>query len=232
MRLSERLRMVADMVPKCRTIADVGCDHGYLSVWLLRENRADYAIAMDVRTGPLAKAGETISFFHQTSRAETRLSDGLTELKPGEADCIVCAGMGGELISRILDNGKACIDTVNTLILQPQSDQELVRRTVYRLGFRIEDERCLTELGKFYICMRAVRATDCVPMPEDAEFRYGTALVARKDIEYLGWLTAECEKKTAMVQQLMRAGTTAAGERLAGAAEELEMLSDTIRKML
>ena len=108
MRLSERLRMVAGMVPHCNAVADVGCDHAYLSVWLLREGIASYAYACDVRPGPLAKAAETIRFFHMTGRATTVLCDGLSGLAPGDASVIVMAGMGGELIENIHLISPAC----------------------------------------------------------------------------------------------------------------------------
>ena len=86
MRLSKRLRVVADMVKPGNVVADIGCDHGYLSVWLVREHKAAGAIAMDLREGPLNSAKENIRFFHQENRIETRLSDGMDELKPGEAN--------------------------------------------------------------------------------------------------------------------------------------------------
>lgn len=235
MRLSDRLRMVAGMVPSCKAVADIGCDHAYLSVWLLREGKARYAYACDVRKGPLAKAEETIRFFHMQERAETVLCDGLAGLKPGDAQVIVMAGMGGELTNRILTDGRDCAVAAEVLVLQPQSDWELVRRRVYELGFAITDEQCVYEDGKYYICMRAERVSagktgDRTEAPySDAEYRYGRILQGRRDMTYLAWLTEECEKKIAMLERLTEADTPAAVERLVSATDELRELVAVIR---
>ncbi|MBO4653898.1 MAG: SAM-dependent methyltransferase [Lachnospiraceae bacterium] len=251
MRLSDRLRMVAGMVPSCEAVADVGCDHAYLSVWLLREGRTKYAYACDVRKGPLAKAEETIRFFHMQERAETVLCDGLAGLAPGAAQVIVMAGMGGELTNRILTEGSDRAVAAETLVLQPQSDWDLVRRRVYALGFVITDEQCLYEDGKYYLCMRADRgdvakrnAADiacCCGDPADAagadeqeytdaEYRYGRILPRKKDMTYLAWLTEECAKKTAMVERLTETDTEAAAARLASATAELRELVDVMHR--
>ncbi len=234
MRLSKRLRTVAGMVPECRAVADVGCDHGYLGVWLLREGIAGYAYEMDVRPGPLAKAAESIRFFHMQERAETILSDGLIELMPGAAEVIVMAGMGGELMTRLLTEGAEQTASAECLVLQPQSDPAMVRRRVYEEGFRIEREECVFEDEKYYVAMKAVRnnPADREAPYTETEYRYGRCLPAAKDVTYLAYLTAECEKKVAMVERLLAADTAAAEERLATAAAELSELAGVIRGML
>jgi len=249
--------MVAGMVPRAETIADIGCDHAYLSVWLLRERIAGFAYACDVRPGPLAKAGETIRFFHMQERAKTVLCDGLTGLRPGDAEVIVIAGMGGELMTRILADGEACVRSARCLVLQPQSDREKVRRKVTELGFVITEEQCLREDGIYYLCMTAypraalpdapdtdaadtaagklpdtgVTATDRRTEPYAPwEYRYGRWLTERRDPTYLAWLTEECEKKTAMVSRLLQAGTKLAEERLKDATAELAELAGVMRR--
>ena len=102
MQLSIRMQAVADMVTPGGRIADIGTDHGYVPIYLVEQNKTDHAIAMDVRKGPLARAGENIVRFGCSDRIETRLSDGLAMLKPGEADTVIIAGMGGLLSIRIL----------------------------------------------------------------------------------------------------------------------------------
>lgn len=227
--------MVADMVPVCDTVADIGCDHAYLSVWLLRECKARYAYACDVRPGPLEKASETIRFFHMEERAETILCDGLEGLVPGDADVIVMAGMGGELMTRILTDGAGVAARSKCLLLQAQSDRESVRRKVEELGFVITDERCVVEDGKFYLCMSAVPASDVSAEAREPyepwEYRYGRWLVKRKDMTYLSWLTEECEKKIAMLNGLLAADTALANERLASAAAECEEIASVMKRM-
>ena len=104
-----RLRAIAGMVTKGNRLADVGCDHGYLSIWLVSEKTVPSAIAMDVRPGPLSRARENITRYGLEDYIETRLSDGLAKLEPGEGDTLVIAGMGGPLIVReemIKEDGK------------------------------------------------------------------------------------------------------------------------------
>ena len=95
-----RLRAIAGMVTKGNRLADVGCDHGYLSIWLVSEKTVPSAIAMDVRPGPLSRARENITRYGLEDYIETRLSDGLAKLEPGEGDTLVIAGMGGPLMEK------------------------------------------------------------------------------------------------------------------------------------
>lgn len=171
MHISDRLQMVASLVEACDCLADVGCDHGYLSIWLLREQVAKSAICMDLRPGPLAKAKENLAFFHMDSRAETRLSDGLAELSEQEADTLVIAGMGGELTKRILLAKPEVTAHFRQMILQPQSDIPEVRKTVHALGFRIvTEDRCIED-GKLYHAFRAVPGTG--PVYSEADYISG-----------------------------------------------------------
>ena len=97
MQLSLRLSAIAGLVTRGNRLVDVGCDHGYLPVALYLDGKIPKAIAMDVRKGPLSRAQEHISQYGLNTYIETRLSDGLEALKPGEGDTLVIAGMGGPL---------------------------------------------------------------------------------------------------------------------------------------
>ena len=102
MQLSKRLEAIASMVTPGNRLVDVGCDHGYLPIALVRRQIIPSAIAMDVRSGPLGRAKENIEAYGLNPYIETRLSDGLEALQPGEGDTLSVAGMGGPLIERIL----------------------------------------------------------------------------------------------------------------------------------
>lgn len=106
MMLSKRMQAVADLVPEAACLADIGTDHGYLPIRLVQKGRVRRAIAMDVNAGPLDRASGHIEECGLGERIATRLSDGLTELGPGEADVVLIAGMGGPLTVRILERGK------------------------------------------------------------------------------------------------------------------------------
>ena len=223
MRLSKRLRVVADMVKPGNVVADIGCDHGYLSVWLVREHKAAGAIAMDLREGPLNSAKENIRFFHQENRIETRLSDGMDELKPGEADRIVIAGMGGILMRGILERGRECVAGCLQMVLQPQSDPDLVRKKVHEYGFRITDERSCFEDGKYYVAFSCEPGTEEQPYNE-AEYLYGRFLPAKKDPVYRKFLKAEEQKRAKLIATLEASDKQSAKERLDGAREELSRI--------
>ncbi len=134
--------------------ADVGCDHGYVSIYLVQNKISEGAIAMDVRKGPLAMAAGNVAECGLTGAIETRLSDGLSQLTEGEADSLVIAGMGGKLMMSILDRKDLVSLGIKRAVLQPQSDIELFREYLRDKGYIIEDERIVYEDGKYYFPMR------------------------------------------------------------------------------
>ena len=166
--LSERLRAVASMVTPGSRVCDVGCDHGFVSIWLVEQNVSPRVLAMDVRVGPLGAAGRHVAQRGLESLIETRLSDGLHNYEIGEADSLICAGMGGRLMMHILGEEKAKTDSFTELILQPQSEIRQFRRWLREQGLRITDEKMVEEDGKFYPMMRAVPEAGCLGV-EDAE---------------------------------------------------------------
>lgn len=154
--LSRRLRMLADLVTKGYRAADVGCDHGFLSIYLIQQGISSRVLAMDVRKGPLTAAQEHIAAYGLEAYIEARLSDGLTALCPGEAETLICAGMGGPLMEKILRDGMEKARGLKELILQPQSEIGAFRRFLRREGFRILAEDAVCEDGKYYFAMKAV----------------------------------------------------------------------------
>ena len=125
MKLSERLELVLSFVEPGESAADVGTDHGHVPVELVRRTIAKKAVAMDVRKGPLSRATENIALAGLADKIETRLSDGVAKLLPGEADSVVIAGMGGELIIKILENGRHMWDSVKQWVLSPHALRRL-----------------------------------------------------------------------------------------------------------
>ncbi len=149
--LSQRMRAVADMVRPGSRVCDIGCDHAFVSIYLVANGIADRVIASDVRTGPCAIARDNISRWRLSDKIDLRLGDGLSTVKPGEADAIVIAGMGGILITDILEAGKNVVEKARQLVLQPQSELEHVRRYIYDNGWTISEENMLIDAGKYYV---------------------------------------------------------------------------------
>lgn len=154
--LSKRLQAVADMVSPGMRLADVGTDHGYIPIYLTGRRVIPSAIAMDINEGPLERAREHIREYGLSERIETRLSDGLQNLKSEEADTMIAAGMGGGLVIHILSDGRETAKSLREIILQPQSEIGRVRAFLYEEGYRIVAEDMVLEDGKYYPMMKAV----------------------------------------------------------------------------
>lgn len=154
--LSERMKAVAALALPCKCIADIGCDHGYVAVELIKSNKCGKVIAMDINKGPLERAKRNIRDFGLQECIETRLSDGAAELRPNEADSIICAGMGGRLAIAIMERSKTLVCGMEQIILQPQSKTREVRGYLRANGYKIEREDMVFEDGKYYMMMRAI----------------------------------------------------------------------------
>lgn len=161
-RLSERLQALAGMVTPGNVVADVGCDHGFLSIYLVEQGIAPKVIATDVRKGPLSAARAHVEEKGLAEYIETRLSDGLSEYQPGEAHTMVCAGMGGKLMQRILLQNMDVTLGFEELILQPQSELRQFRVFLREQGFVVLDENILCEDGKYYFMFRVRPAQKAV----------------------------------------------------------------------
>lgn len=153
MELSPRLCAAAKLVPPGARFADIGTDHAYLPVWLIRNGVIDRAIAADLRQGPLERARETAEKYAVADRMDFRLCDGLTGLRPGEADTIAIAGMGGETIAHILMDAPWTKGEGITLILQPMSSQPDLRSWLAGNGYVIEQEYIAREEKTLYTIM-------------------------------------------------------------------------------
>ena len=148
------MKAVAAMVTSGGVLADVGTDHGYIPIALIQRQKIKGAIAMDINKGPLARAQDNIASARLGDYIQTRLSDGVAALGEGEADSILIAGMGGELVIHILSEGEKVCKAASELILQPQSDIRKVREYLRLHQYKIVDEDMVCEDGKYYPMMR------------------------------------------------------------------------------
>ena len=153
-KISNRLTTAAALVTQGYTLADVGTDHGYIPIYLLQQEKIPSAIAMDINEGPLERAKEHIALYGLQAYIQTRLSDGVAALKPGEVEAVLIAGMGGGLVMHILKDGAKACQSAKELILQPQSEIERVREFLREEGYTILAEDMVYEDGKFYPMMK------------------------------------------------------------------------------
>lgn len=163
LQLQPRLQCIAGCVPRGARLADVGTDHGYLPVWLLQQGKIEHAIASDINGAPLSHARRTAEEYGVAEQMDFRLCAGLDAVAPDEADTVVIAGMGGETIITVLSDAPWLKTHDVTLLLQPMTKAELLRRWLVENGFCIASERLVRDKGTIYAVLK-VRAGQSAPL--------------------------------------------------------------------
>lgn len=148
--LSLRLQAVADAIPPGRIVADIGSDHGHLLIALAQAGLLKRGIAGEVNEGPWQNADRNVRAAGLQHQIQVRKGNGFDVLKAGEAEVVVIAGMGGHLITSILDRGLAKVRRLERLVLQPNNGTEQVRRWLYHHGWELDGETLVREAGILY----------------------------------------------------------------------------------
>jgi len=242
--VSERLRTIAEKVPPGSAVADIGTDHALLPVFLALGGRIRRAVAGDVRDGPIEAARQQVARAGLEQIVEIRKGDGLRVLEPGEADCVVIAGMGGPLIRRILEEGKERLAGARRLILQPNTGGEQVRGWLKDNGWRLVGEEMLEEGGQIYEILigepagrgsadgdplyRDYRLPCGAKVDEDLLLRMGPHLLRKADGVFLKKWRAEKEKLDEICLRVRLSRTEEARRRLG----QLEDLRNRIGEVL
>ncbi len=196
--LTPRLSAVASLVKGGGIIADIGTDHGYLPITLVKEGKVNGAIAADINKRPLDNARKSIEDEGLTDKITLRLSDGLSQFYENEVNEIVFAGMGGTLIADKLRETPWIKNKNLHFIFQPQSRAEDLRRYLFENGFEIQNEVATHEGRRFYI------AFDAVYSGKKALFTEGDCFIGKlpKTEDSIGHLTHQLtrlkEKNTAL----------------------------------
>ncbi len=218
MELSERLYSITELVTPGYVVADVGCDHGYVPIYLVEEGIISHAIAMDVGAGPLERAQKHIEEAGLTDYIETRLSDGVQELKPGEADCLILAGMGGPLMQRIMTEGQKILSEMKEFILQPQSEIAEFRHFLQDHGYHIISESMVCEDGKYYPMMKVIHGE--MHYINEVDFRYGRILLHEENPILNQFLRKEEKNYVNLLGELERSKQTERVEERRGELEQ------------
>lgn len=231
-KLSPRLQIVYDMVPRCGTVADVGCDHGYLTISLLENGVADSAIAMDINAGPLKKAQENITAAGLSSRASLRISNGLQKLEENEADVICICGMGGTLIGKIIVAEERVAKSAETLIIEPQSDYYSLRKTLMEMGFVIIDEDLTCEENKIYPIIKLYYEPDEGKRTHlsEAELEYGPVII-KKVPKLLIKLLDKNEKEYSSILESLESKKTGQSDAILSRMQQLRHELDLIAQV-
>jgi len=227
--LSKRLKTVAAAVTCGHKVADVGTDHGYVPVYLVKNNICPAAFAMDINAGPLARARAHIREEKLEKIIAVRQSDGLKELHPDEVDSIVIAGMGGELICKILKESPEFMSSGKELILQPQSEWFKVRHFLLDHHYGIMEEWFLKEEGKYYLVIKA-GPDESFYIPKDCQseiyYHYGWELIRKQDPVLTEYLGKEYSKRQEILKKMELLGRRHLPryEELRQEAEEIKLL--------
>ena len=152
--IDSRIKAVLNFVRRGSRVADVGADHGYLSLELINSGRASQVIATEKNQHPFEALSKNIS---GVAGIEARLGDGLQVLTAGEVDTICIAGMGGALIAKILDEAPEVVQAARDLILQPMNGADKVRDWLALHDWTIADEDLAESAGIIYEIIFAER---------------------------------------------------------------------------
>ena len=184
--LSKRLSAVAELIPPCDILADVGTDHGYLPVWLLQQGRIKHVFASDIKEGPLRKAKETAELYDLSACMETILADGLQFPGAEQAEVVTICGMGGETMISILQNAPWTTNQ-RRLILQPQSKLQELDHWLQMHHYAIEEAKLCLDGGKLYLAISVLGG---------GEWAHGTeeTLFLHKDPMLLAYIHRELQK--------------------------------------
>lgn len=150
MDISKRLKTIADMVSKCNCCADIGTDHGYIPIYLIKKGICNRVIASDINKGPIEKAKKNVKLEGLENFIQCRTGGGLTTIKPGEADSAIIAGMGGNLIRDIVEESKEVFRSLDYIIVQPVQNPEILREYIYTEGYEILQEDLCIDEDKYY----------------------------------------------------------------------------------
>ena len=187
--LSLRLQVCAGFVSPGDRVADVGCDHGYLSIHLLTSGKASYVYASDINAGPLQAARQNAEKYHVHEKIRFILSDGVRDL-PRDFDTLVCAGMGGDTMVHILEEAPWLRDSRYRLILQCQSKTPLLRRYLSENGWRIHEETAVKD-GRFIYTVMDICWQPDYPRLTTGEWYFPPALLenpGEDTVAYFHWV--------------------------------------------
>lgn len=178
--LQGRLLLAASMLEGCERPADIGTDHAYIPIYLVQSGKYPKVIATDVKKGPLLKAAKNIDKYQLSDRIELRLGDGIKPIGEGECDAFIIAGMGGVVISEILEASLETVKKARVLVLQPVYTDAVLREYLFQKGFRIDTEVLVRDEGRIYVVIRAFH-DGLIRQDESLYYHIGRALFEQQD---------------------------------------------------
>ena len=230
-RLSRRLQRIAEMASEGLPVTDVGTDHAYIPIALVEAGKAPFALASDINEGPLERARQNIEGLGLSDRIRTELCDGIPLDAP--SGVLILAGMGGLLMSRILKRAEKLLPLFSIIVAEPQSDLDVLRQTLYELGFDISEEDMIREDGKYYACIKAISAAPDKrqALPERAGLLYGPLLIRDKNPVLREYLEKRERVNTGILTQMKKAGKEENSPEYQAIFRELALVKEVLGDM-
>src|SRR5690625_1402991 len=206
----QRLKTISCYLSEGATFADIGSDHALLPIYVCLHDSNAKAIAGEVNKGPYKQAKKNVNKHQLNHMIDVRLGNGLAVVHPNEINELIIAGMGGSLISSILENDKNKLSTVNKVILQPNIHARKVRQWLIKNGFCITDETIVKENGHFYEIIigqpsHATLLTNDISEQREKELIFGPILLQEKTIYFRQKWTEEKAKLKHTIAQMKKA---------------------------
>lgn len=202
MKLTDRLLKIASLVSDGKKIADIGTDHGYIPVYLLKEGKVPFAVLADVNKGPLDNAHKEVIQNNLLDKVDLRLGSGIEILEIGEVEEVIIAGMGGILISELLEAKKEVAHNVEKLILQPMQAQEELRYYLLNNGYEILEEVLVREDFRIYEIIIAKYTGKNTIIEDEIYYEVGIKLLENKDSLFNDFIEKKIKTYSSIVNKL------------------------------
>lgn len=195
-----RLEAIASLIDKCDTLADIGTDHGYIAEMALKDNLCNRVIATDINKGPLNSAINHLSKMGLSRQVDFRLGSGLTVINENEVDCAVIAGMGGELIAKILEDSKTVSKSIKSFVLQAMTNIDILRKYLYDNGYTISEEKLIKEYHHYYFIIKAIKGDSICA--DEIYYEISKYLLEQKDILLLEYINKIIDLNNKIIENL------------------------------
>lgn len=225
MKITKRLERVASHISKGSIVLDIGTDHGYIPVFLVKKGLSPSAIAADVNKKPLDKAKELIAENKMNDKVETRLGSGFEIIKDGEVDEVIIAGMGGVLISDLITAAGEIPKKLKKLVLQPMQAQKELRKYLLKNGYEIIEEELVKEDGRiFEIIVVEYKGQDFSDGMEEIDFEISKKHRNQNNPLFIEFLERKIHEEESILEKIKGKETKEVNEKREICKKRLEVL--------
>ncbi len=228
MNISKRLLAIANKIKLNSSLIDVGTDHAYVPIYLYTNKIIDKAIAADISKGSCAKAILNICSYNLENNISVIQSDGLKSINTNGYNTLVISGMGGELISNILASGKEKLSNVEYIILQPQTEIEVVRKKLHNIGYMIVNEEMIYEDKKYYTIIVAQKGNETYE--HEIEYLFGRINLEQLSEVFVNYLKLEIEKSKKVLTEIEKSNAKTADNRATQIHKYISLINDILQR--